>query len=100
MLKSVTAASITAIAAAALAAGLGALLTSTVPEAKAGSPILGAVQQFQAEDDRLPLHVTGSACSSRSWPNYDAACQFDRRTPSNEARTAPRVIDLRQSPRS
>ena len=95
MLKPVAAMSIAAIAAAALAAGLVALLTSSVPEAKAGSQISTSTQQPQVKGDRLYLHATGSACSSNSWPNYDAACQFDLRTPPNHARTAPRVIVLR-----
>jgi hypothetical protein len=92
--------SMTAMTATALVAGLMAFSTTGVPEAKAkslieGSVIEGAIHQSHTKTDRLPLRVTGSPCSAQSWPNYDQACQFDRRQPANEVRTVRRVIALR-----
>jgi hypothetical protein len=82
MFKSVIAKSITAVTAAALAAGLLVGLTSVAPEAEAKVPV--AVE--------LPALLKGAACSSRGWPHYDQGCQFDLR--GSEARTV-RVIALR-----
>ena len=94
MFKSVTAKSITAVAAAALIAGLAVFLTSTAPEAKAEPQVQGALHQPQAKGDRLPALVKGAACSSHGWPHYEQSCKFDLRRPTNEARTV-RVIALR-----
>jgi len=76
------------VAAAALTAGLAGFLISASPEAKADAP---AISTF-AKADRLP--VVPKACSLTGWPNYEAGCYFDRRTPSTEARTV-RMIALR-----
>ena len=96
MFQSVTVKSIAAVAAAALVAGVVAFLTSAMPPAMAGPQVEGAVvHQPPAKGDRGPLLVTGSACSSRSWPNYDLNCQFDTRRSANEAPTIRRVIALR-----
>ncbi len=86
MLHSATAKSLTAVAAAALVAGVVAFLTSAAPPAMAGA-------QPDAKGD-IPLLATGSACSSQNWPNYDLNCQFDRR-PANEAPTVRRIIAIR-----
>jgi hypothetical protein len=94
MFKSIAAQSITAIAAAALAAGLVVLLTSVVPEARAESQVKDAVDQPHAKGDHLTVLVKGTACSSRGWPHYEQSCQFDKRRPANEARTV-RIIALR-----
>jgi hypothetical protein len=92
MLKSITTKSITAIAAAAMAASLAVFLTSAVPEAKAASHVSGA--QPLAKGDRLSALTRGAACSSRSWPYYDQNCRFDLRKPANDAPTV-RIIALR-----
>jgi hypothetical protein len=76
------------VAAFALAAGLAGLLISVAPEAKADVPVAAAF----AKADRLPL--AAKPCSLTGWPNYEASCYFDRRTPSTEARTV-RMIALR-----
>jgi hypothetical protein len=94
MFNSIIVQSITAIAAAALAAGLVVFLTSVVPEAKAEAQVKDAVHQPLAKGDRLTILVKGTACSSRGWPHYERSCQFDMRRPANEARTV-RVIALR-----
>ena len=94
MFKSVTGQSITAIAAATLVAGLAVLLTSVGPEAKAELQVKAALHQPHAKGDRLPTLVKGTACSSRSWPNYEQSCQFDLRRSIDETRTV-RVIALR-----
>lgn len=95
MFKFITAKSITTIAAAAVAASLAAFLISVVPEANAEPQVTGALHQLHAKGDRLPALVTGSACSSRSWPHYDQNCQFDLRKPADEARVAVRIIAIR-----
>jgi hypothetical protein len=46
-----------------------------------------------AKGDRLPVFVGGAACSSRSWPNYDQACQFDFRRSVHDVRKV-RVLVL------
>jgi hypothetical protein len=91
MLKSITAKTITAIAAAASAASLAVFLTSAVPEAKAASNVS---EQPLAKGDRLSALVRGAACSSRSWPYYDQNCRLDLRKPANEAPKV-RIIALR-----
>lgn len=92
MLKSIAGQSITAVAAAALVAGLAVFLTSVAPEAKA-EPAAKAAVHVQ-KSDRLPLPVTGARCSSQSWPNYDHGCQFDLRQRVSDAGPV-RVIALR-----
>jgi hypothetical protein len=94
MFKSVSATSIAAIAAAALVAGLAVFFTSAVPQARAESRVEGALPQPLAKSDRLPVLVTGAACSSRGWPHYEQSCQFDLRRPAGEAPTV-RIIALR-----
>ena len=93
MFKTITANSITAVAAAALAAGL-AVCLNVAPEAKAESQVTSALEQPLAKGDRLTPRVMGAACSSRSWPNYDPGCQFDLRRPADEIRSV-RTIALR-----
>jgi hypothetical protein len=77
-----------AVAAAALVAGLASFLISAAPEARADTPTATVL----AKGDRLPM--AAKACSLTGWPNYEASCYFDRRTPSTEAR-AVRIIALR-----
>ena len=85
---------ICAIAAAGLVAGLAVFFTSVAPEAKAEIAVKNGSNQPSCKGDRLPLLSTGVACSSRVWPNYDRACQFDLRSSDKDARTV-RVIALR-----
>ena len=94
MLKSIAGQSITAVAAAALVAGLAVFLTSVAPEAKAEAPAKSSPHQAHAKGDRLPLPVTGARCSSQSWPNYDQSCQFDLRKRVTDTNPV-RVIALR-----
>ncbi len=93
MFKSILANSITAVATAAISAGVVIVLTSTVPQAKAEASVVPAPQQH-AKSDRIPTLLKGAACSSRGWPHYEPLCQSDQRQPANEARTV-RVIALR-----
>ena len=84
-----------AIAAAGMVGGLAVIFTSVAPEAKAAdAAVKDGVHQPSAKGDRLPLLSTGAACSSRAWPNYDRACQFDVRSGAKDARTV-RIIALR-----
>jgi hypothetical protein len=94
MFKSAISKSIAAVAAAATVAGMLALLTSAVPDAKAEPRIEVSAHQPQVNRDRLSPPATGAACSSsHSWPYYDQRCQFDLRQPAHDApRVAPRVI--------
>jgi len=99
MFKSITAQSVTAIAATALLAatlvlGIAVFLNFIVPEAKAESPITGTLHQSHAKGDRLPVLVTGAACSKSGWPHYEQNCQFDSRRSPAETRMV-RVIALR-----
>jgi hypothetical protein len=94
MFKSVIANSVTAITVATLVAGFATFLTSTAPQALAASAAKVAVHQPSGKANRLPARVLGSECSSRSWPNYEQSCQFDRRRPADELRTV-RIIPLR-----
>jgi hypothetical protein len=87
MFTSTTTNSISAVVAAALAAGLAVLLTSAIPAAKAETLVEGPLLQSH-------LKVKGAACSTRGWPHYEQGCQFDLRGPANETR-AVRVIALR-----
>jgi hypothetical protein len=83
-----------AVAAATLIAGVAVFFTSIAPDAKAEAALNDGVHQPGAKGDRLPLLSTGAACSSRAWPNYDRACQFDVRSSAEDARTV-RIIALR-----
>ena len=94
MFKSVNAKSASAIVAAALVAGLAVFLTSGAQPANAAPQMTGALHQPSIKGDRLPPRLWGAACSSRGWPHYEQACQFDLRRPGDEAQTV-RVIALR-----
>lgn len=90
MFTPATAKSVTAVAIAGLMAGLAALSISAVPEAKAQSQLAVA----HAKGDKMPMRVSGTACSLRSWPYYEQNCQFDLRRPANNAGEV-RFIGLR-----
>ena len=78
-----------AVLAAAVIAGLPPVSSVFAPEAKAetlSDPRL-------AKADRLAAFIGGAACSSRSWPNYDQACQFDLRRSADDIRKV-RVLAL------
>ena len=85
----------TAVTAAALLAGLMAFLASAAPEAKAFSQSHNSARATHVKGDRLPTRAMGAACSGQSWPNYEAACQVDRRRPLGEAQAVRRVIAVR-----
>jgi hypothetical protein len=81
-------------------------LTSVAPLASAKPGAAQALDSAQVADARARQGVishteqrtaaagsTGSACSVRSWPNYDQGCQFDLR-PSGDAVRTVRVVDL------
>ena len=94
MLKFITARSISAAAAAALVGSLAAFLTPVAPQARAETQgEASALQRLHVKGDRLPLLVTGRACSSKSWPNYDRGCQFDLRRPVDDVRTV-RIVNM------
>ena len=93
-LDNTTAKSVTAMAAAALLAGLAVLFAAIVPEARAETQVDGSLHPSYAKGDRLPAVEMGAACSAHGWPNYEQSCQFDLRRPAHEAR-AVRIIALR-----
>jgi len=80
--------SMAAVAAAALLGGFAAVLTPIAPAAMA-QPAPGV----HAKGDRLPRLVTGSACSTQSWPDFDQKCRFDLRRSADDVR-AVRVVSL------
>src|ERR1043165_9341770 len=95
MFKVLSAQSISAAAAAALIAGLAAFLTPVAPPARAETQNT-ALDRAHLKADRLPRLVTGRACSSGSWPNYDQACQFDLRRPADDVRVV-RIVNMQKS---
>jgi hypothetical protein len=74
--------------AAALVGSFAAFFTPIAPAAIA-QPAAGV----HAKGDRLPRLVTGSACSSQSWPSFDRKCQFDLRRSADDFREV-RVVSL------
>lgn len=93
MTKSTTMQRIVAIATAAAVAGVAVVMMPSAPQALTMTRVEGATAPSHRKADRLPLLVTGAACSSHSWPNYDQSCQFDLRRPTGEVRTV-RVVGL------
>jgi hypothetical protein len=97
MFRFFSAQSLMATAAAALVGGLATFMTQGAPSAFAQPGVSSAVQGAHAKADRLPRRVTGSACSTQSWPSFDQNCQFDLRRPADDVRTVRVVSLLRQS---
>ena len=94
MFKVLSAQSISAAAAAALVGGLAAFLPSVAPQARAEAASEAASLPLAlAKGDRLPRLITGRACSSASWPNYDQACQFDLRRSAEDIRVV-RIVNM------
>jgi hypothetical protein len=94
MFKVLSTQSISAAAAAALVGSLAACLPSAAPQARAETASEAAsIQLAHAKGDRLPRLVTGRACSSASWPNYDQACQFDLRRSADDVRVV-RIVNM------
>ena len=93
MFRVFTAQSMTAAAVAALVGSFAAFLTPIAPAAVAQSGADPTVQGVHAKGDRLPLRVTGSACSTQSWPSFDQKCQFDLRRSADDVREV-RVVSL------
>ncbi len=93
MFKSITARSMTAIAAAAVVAGLAVFLTSVAPEAKAESLVKDARHQPHAQSNRPPVPVKGAACSQQGWPHHEQSCLFDKRRSAEDVRKV-RVVNL------
>jgi hypothetical protein len=92
MLKSLGAKLVAVGGAAALVAGLTAILVATAPSAKAAPQTQDGVQSH-TKGDRLAMRPTGAACSSHGWPHYEQSCQFDLSRSADAARTV-RVLDL------
>jgi hypothetical protein len=98
MFKVLSVQSISAFAAAALVGAVAAFLAPVAPQAKAESQSKAAsdairVDAVHAKGDRLPRLVTGRACSSASWPNYDQVCQFDLRRSADDVRVV-RIVNM------
>jgi hypothetical protein len=83
------------IAAGVAAALLGTCAAFLTPIEPAAAPVEAGVsiQGVLAKADRLPRLVTGSACSTRSWPSFDQKCQFDLRRSADDVRQV-RVLNL------
>ena len=97
MFKLISVQSISAAAAAALVGSLAAFLTPVAPQARAEPQgEATSVERPSVKGDRLPVLVTGRACSSRSWPNYDQACQFDLRRSADDVRIV-RIVNMEKT---
>jgi len=97
MVKILSAQFISAATAAALVASLAAFFTPVASQARAETQRgAAALQRSHVKGDRLPLLVTGRACSSMPWPNYDRACQFDLRRSADDIRIV-RIVNLEKT---
>ena len=85
--------SISAVVAAALAGAFGAYLTPVQPHVSVEAQRGAALQRPHIKGDRLPQLVTGRACSSRAWPNYDRGCEFDLRRSADDVRIV-RIVSM------
>jgi hypothetical protein len=85
--------SISAVSAAALVGAFGAYLTPLQPQASVEAQLGAALQRPHLKGDRLPQLVTGRACSSRAWPNYDRGCEFDLRRSADDIRIV-RIVSM------
>ena len=96
MTKSTTLQTIIAVAAAAAVAGVVVFMMPGAPQAQTVAQVAQVAQVLPASHskaDRLPLLVSGAACSLHSWPNYDQSCQFDLRRAAGDVRSV-RVVGL------
>ena len=93
MFKVFSAQSISVATAAALVGCFAAFLTPVAPQARAETQSHVTALDRALKADRLPRLVTGRACSSASWPNYDQACQFDLRRSADDVRVV-RVVSM------
>ena len=85
--------SISAAMAAALVGGLAVYLAPVRSQAGVETQREAALQRPHIKGDRLPQLVTGHACSSVSWPNYDRGCQFDLRRSADDVRIV-RIVSM------
>ncbi len=93
MFKVLSVQSISTLAAAALVGCLAAFLTPVAPPARAETQTKAAQTGVHVKGDRLPRLITGRACSSASWPNYDQACQFDLRRSADDVPVV-RIVNM------
>lgn len=82
-----------------LVAGAVALFAPAGPQAMAETvvaqpAVADNLHQAAVKGDRFHALASGAACSSRGWPYYEQACQFDLRGPAASARMI-RVIAIR-----
>jgi len=77
--------------------GFAAFLTPVASQTKAETSGQAApVERSNVKGDRLPRLLTGRACSSASWPNYDQPCQFDLRRSADDVRVV-RMVNLEKT---
>ena len=93
MFKVLSVRSISAVAGAALVGCVASFLMPVAPQAGAATQTTAASGAIHVKGDRLPRRVTGRACSSASWPNYDQACQFDLRRSADDIRVV-RIVNM------
>jgi len=93
MFKVFSVQSFSALAAAALVGCVAAFLAPVAPQARAEIQRKAASDTIHVKGDRLPRLITGRACSSASWPNYDQACQFDLRRSADDVRVV-RIVNM------
>ena len=73
--------SISAIALAALVAGMVTILPGASDEVVASTPIHGG------KGDRLDIRPLGAKCSEQGWPYFEANCLRDRRMSMGQVKT-------------
>jgi hypothetical protein len=87
---------VAAIAVAALLAGAAVVVPGLTAKVEA-SPNVGV------KGDRLDYHPTGTACSQRGWPYFEADCLRNLTSPMRQVKsvrlvTTDRLADARPSP--
>ena len=80
-----------AVIAAAALAGVAVMIPGLTPQVEA--------HNYGVKGDRLDAHPTGTACSQRAWPYFEASCLRDTTSASHEARPV-RLVAIDHLPSS
>ena len=86
MIKALSAVTIAAFVAAALA-----VLPGFAPQVEASVP------HTLAKGDRLDIHTVGASCSQKAWPNFEASCLRVAGTKNSTIREA-RLVTADRTP--
>ena len=77
--------SVSAVALAALLAGMVTILTSFSDKVVASAPM------HSGKSDRLDIRPLGTQCSEQAWPYFEANCVRDKRAAMGQSK-APRIV--------